>query len=88
MCRTLVLCDIVMLVDEVDTEEMQDQAAKNVVGECSALKSATCLIAILDSHGVFYYLSGEILSKSALFSAFVCILNEAIHWVRYTQAYA
>jgi hypothetical protein len=25
---------IVMLVDEVDTEEMQDQAAKNVVGKC------------------------------------------------------
>lgn len=44
MCRTRVLCGIVMLVDEVDTEEMQNQAAKNVVGECSVLKSATCLI--------------------------------------------
>lgn len=88
MCRTLVLCVIVMLVDEVDTEEMQDQAAKNVVGECSALKSATCLIAILDSHGVFHYLSGEILSNSALFAAFVCILNEAVHCVRYSTACA
>mgnify|MGYP001610493942 CR=1 len=53
MCRTRVLYGIVMLVDEVDAEEMQDQAAKNVVGECSVLESATCLITILVRHGVF-----------------------------------
>lgn len=85
MCRTRVLCGIVMLVDEVDTEEMQDQATKNVVGECSVLKSATCLIIVLVNHWAFHYLSGEIDSNSALFSAFVCILSEAIHCVRCIQ---
>lgn len=85
MCRTRVLCGIVMLVDEVDTEEMQDKATKNVVGECSVLKSAACLITIIVGHRVLYYLSGEIDSNSALFSAFVCILNEAIDYVRCIQ---
>lgn len=39
-------------------------------------------ITIIDTRGVFHYLSGEIVSNSALFSAFVCILNEANECVR------
>jgi len=64
------------LVDEVDAEEVQYHAPKDVVRKRSAaVVSITLMCSAECKHP---YLSCDILSNSALFSAFVCIRKLAV----------
>ena len=66
---------IQVLVDEVDTEEMQDETAKYIVCECSVTK---LVVIICSLPSLSTYLSGDTDANSPLFSVLVCIRNEAM----------
>jgi hypothetical protein len=62
------------LVDEVHAEEVQNHAPKHIIRKRPVLLSESPV----SSPRCFTYLSCDIFSKSALLSAFVCILKLAV----------